>query len=193
VRMKTIKKNINNELIINKSRFITFLFKVNDESEIDDFLNALKKEYKDATHYCYGYIIDNIKRSSDDNEPGGTAGIPILSVLEQNDLNLVLCVVVRYFGGVKLGAGGLIRAYRKSVNECLKLGELVTLRRGIIFEVTFTYEDTKDIDYILYNVPILNKVYGETITYTVATINVDILDKLQNYNVKIIKDTLVER
>ncbi|MDD5605633.1 MAG: YigZ family protein [Dehalococcoidales bacterium] len=191
--MKTIKKNINNELVINKSRFITFLFKVNDESEIDDFLNGLKKEYKDATHYCYAYIINDVKRSSDDNEPGGTAGIPILSVLESHELNLILCVVVRYFGGVKLGAGGLIRAYRKSVNECLKLSELVTLRRGIIFEVTFNYEDTKDIDYILYSVPILNKVYGETITYRVATINPDILDKLQNYKVKIIKDTLVER
>ena len=114
--MKTILNNYVSELEINKSRFITLLYKVDNIDLIKEKLDLVKDLYKDATHYCYAYIIDNNKKSSDDGEPGGTAGVPIMEVLLKNDLNYVLCVVVRYFGGIKLGAGGLVRAYTKTTS-----------------------------------------------------------------------------
>ena len=95
--MKTISKNIENEIIINKSRFICKLVKVYSEEDVINALNSAKEEYKDATHYCYSYIIDNTERFNDEGEPGVTAGMPILNVLKQNELNYVLCIVIRYF------------------------------------------------------------------------------------------------
>ena len=123
--MFTIKNDLNGELIVNKSRFITYVYKVNNVLEVNEKIDALKAKYKDATHYCYSYIIDNIKRFNDDKEPSHTAGMPILNVLESKNLNYVLAVVVRYFGGVKLGAGGLVRAYTKSASEVIKLVNLI--------------------------------------------------------------------
>ena len=113
--MYTIKENIENTIIINKSKFITYIIKINNEEEALNNLKLLKEKYKDATHHCYSYITGNTKRFNDDGEPGGTAGMPILNVLENNDLTNILCVVIRYFGCIKLGAGGLVRDYTKSV------------------------------------------------------------------------------
>ena len=112
--MKSIKFNIENEFIIKKSKFITKLYFVTSEIEIKNILDENKTEYKDATHICYAYILNNVERFNDDSEPSGTAGMPILNVLKNNNLNNVLCIVIRYFGGIKLGAGGLIRAYCSS-------------------------------------------------------------------------------
>ena len=126
--MKTIKENMTNDIIIKNSRFITKLVKVNNIDDIDKALNDLKEEYRGATHYCYAYIIGNIKRFNDDGEPGGTAGMPILNVLEKNNLNNILCVVIRYFGGIKLGAGGLVRAYSNSISNALKNSKFFKLK-----------------------------------------------------------------
>ena len=117
--MKSVKTN-ESVLIIKNSRFITQIYKINNEDEVKKHLEEAKEKYKDATHYCYAYIIDNIKKSSDDGEPSGTAGIPILKVLEANNLTNILTIVIRYFGGIKLGANGLIRAYTKSTSNALK-------------------------------------------------------------------------
>ena len=111
--MFTIKENLENKIIINKSIFITKLIKIKNVNDFNEKMKEIKNEYKYATHYCYAYIIDNYKKESDDGEPKGTAGIPIIETLDKFKLNYVLCVVIRYFGGIKLGAGGLIRAYRK--------------------------------------------------------------------------------
>src|SRR5574344_2440610 len=144
--MKKINTNVNDTLIINKSKFITFLYNLNSLEEIDVLLNNIKSEYKDATHYCYSYIFDNVKRFNDDSEPNGTAGMPILNVLENNDLNYVLCIVVRYFGGIKLGAGGLVRAYTKAVTNCLKLTDIIDINEGYKVELLFNYDQNKVID-----------------------------------------------
>ena len=117
--MKSIKEEVINEIIINKSKFITVLTNINDINKIKEKLEDIKKTYKDATHYCYAYIINNHEKCSDNGEPSGTAGMPILNVLKQNNLTNILCVVIRYFGGIKLGAGGLIRAYSTSASEAL--------------------------------------------------------------------------
>lgn len=164
--MKTISKNIENEIIINKSRFICKLVKVYSEEDVMSALNNVKEEYKDATHYCYSYIIDNTERFNDDGEPGGTAGMPILNVLKQNELNYVLCIVIRYFGGIKLGAGGLVRAYTKSASECLNNSTLRELKIGFSIKILFDYDKVKLIDYTLNNIDIKDKTFEDKITYT---------------------------
>ena len=108
------------EETIKKSRFITYYYEVNSVEEVDSILNNLKQEHKKARHLPYAYKIDQIIKKSDDKEPGGTAGLPIYTVIERNNLNNCLIVIVRYFGGVKLGAGGLLRAYSSGANNVIK-------------------------------------------------------------------------
>lgn len=111
---------IENEIIIKKSKFITKLYNIEDVNEISPIIEELKKEYKKATHICFAYIVNGQEKAVDDGEPSGTAGRPILNVLQKRKENNKLIVVIRYFGGVKLGAGGLVRAYTKSASEILK-------------------------------------------------------------------------
>ena len=112
----TIAKDIRTEQVISKSRFICSLKKVKTEEEAQEFIKAVKKEFWDATHNCSAYVIDEQhQRSSDDGEPSGTAGMPMLGVLRKQGLQQVAAVVTRYFGGIKLGAGGLVRAYSGAV------------------------------------------------------------------------------
>ena len=165
--MKTIKYNITHEYIIQKSKFISMLYQVNNEEEVINILNRLKLEYKDATHICYAYIINNIKRFQDDGEPSGTAGMPILNVLENQKLNLILAVVIRYFGGIKLGAGGLVRAYTTSVVEALENQDLGEIVSGYKVTITFQYNNSKLIDNTLKNYAIINKEFDSEITYIV--------------------------
>ena len=114
--MYIIDKNAENEIIIKKSRFITKLYYIEDVNNVNDIINELKKEYKKCTHICYSYIIGPNAKAVDDGEPSGTAGKPILNVLQKKDMTNVLCVVIRYFGGIKLGAGPLLRSYSKVAN-----------------------------------------------------------------------------
>ena len=139
--MYTIANNVKYELIIKNSKFITCLIKINNELEVKEILTNIKKEYPDATHYCYGYILENIKKADDDNEPSSTAGIPILKVLEANNLTNTLAIVIRYFGGIKLGANGLIRAYTKSVANAVKETTLKELIAGLNIDITFDYDE----------------------------------------------------
>ena len=177
--MNSIESNINNEYIINKSKFITFLYKVNNIDEVNNYLNNIKKKYKDATHYCYSYIIDNVKRFNDDGEPGGTAGMPILNVLENNDLNYILCIVVRYFGGIKLGAGGLVRAYTNSVTTALNKCNIIELKKGYKIKITFNYESVKNIDNLIKDSKIINKEFNELITYELL-VDDELLNKINS-------------
>lgn len=163
--MKTISNNNSSEIIINKSRFICELIKVYNTDDVTNNIEIIKSKYKDATHYCYSYIIDNTKRFSDDGEPGGTAGLPILNVLENNDLNYTLAVVIRYFGGIKLGAGGLVRAYTKSVSDCLNKTPISNIVNGYSLEIEFNYDKVKLIDNSLKDIIIKNKQFNETIIY----------------------------
>ena len=120
---RTIKENGIVEEEIKKSRFICHLKRISSESEGRDFINKIKKEHYKANHSCSAMIVGEdsfIKRSSDDGEPSGTAGIPMLSVLEKQELTNVVAVVTRYFGGIKLGTGGLIRAYGGCVANAIK-------------------------------------------------------------------------
>lgn len=191
--MKTIKENITSEIIIKNSRFICFLYKVNSLEDINNILNSIKKEHKDATHCCYAYILNELKKSSDDGEPGGTAGIPILKVLENNNLNYILAIVIRYFGGIKLGAGGLVRAYTKSVTNTITEDNLVSLIKGYNLDITFDYNNIKEIDYLLKDIKINNKTFDTVITYNID-IDLDFLEKIQkqNINYQINKEIYIE-
>ncbi len=128
--MNTIKDTIENEIIINKSRFITTIKHISNVLEATAFLSEIRKKYYDATHNCFAYIIgenQELQKFSDDGEPSQTAGAPMMDVLKKNNLTNVIVVVTRYFGGILLGAGGLVRAYSESVSEIVKKAEIYTL------------------------------------------------------------------
>ena len=164
--MKTISDTIINQIEINKSIFITKIYKVSSLEEAKEKLINIKDEYKDATHYTYAYIIDDAKKSSDDGEPGGTAGVPIMNVLLKNELNYVLCIVIRYFGGIKLGAGGLVRAYTKAVVEALKNEFLIELVEGYLIKTTIDYQTQKNLDFLLKDFNV-KKTYSDNIEYII--------------------------
>ena len=190
--MYVIEKDCENEIIIKNSRFITILIKINGKDKVNSFLQDIKIKYPKATHYCYGYIINDYKKSSDDGEPSGTAGIPILNVLEKENITNVLAIVVRYFGGIKLGAGGLVRTYSKAVREAIKNSNLIKLVNGKKIEINFNYSDEKNINYILKEEQIIDKDYSDKVTYIVL-IKDNILEKLKNFNYKVLEDTYIEK
>ncbi len=176
--MLSIKNNVEDEIIINKSRFICLLIKINNIDNISKYLEDIKIKYKDANHYCYAYVFDNFKKCSDDKEPSGTAGVPMLNVLEKNNLNHILCVIVRYFGGIKLGAGGLVRAYSNSLSKALKKTEIKEIIEAIKVEILFTYDKTKIIDNLLKNIEI-KKTFDSNIKYE-FTININDYQNIKN-------------
>lgn len=192
--MYTVSDNVKYELVIKNSRFITIINKIGNLDDVNNVLNAIKLEYPGATHYCYAYIILDNKKANDDGEPSGTAGIPILKVLESNNLTNILVVVIRYFGGIKLGANGLIRAYTKCTSNAIKETTLKELIKGYNISLTFNYERQKEIDYLLRDTKINNKQYDNLITYN---INIDnsLLDYLKNNNFdyQIIGEILIEK
>ena len=172
MNLKSIKEDVVNEIIINKSRFITVLCKVYNNDEVLEKIEYFKNKYKDATHYCTGYIINSYMKCDDDGEPSGTAGMPILNVLKKNNLNFILCIVIRYFGGIKLGAGGLVRAYSRSASEAINKSEIVNLVNGYIIKIEFNYDNTKLIDNYLKNIDI-KKEFDEKVSYTFKISNDD--------------------
>lgn len=155
---------------INRSKFICFLERVFSEAEAKEYILKIKKLHPNATHHCYAFLIgehDEIQRSNDNGEPSGTAGVPILECLKKNEMNDTIAIVVRYFGGVKLGAGGLIRAYSKSVSEALKHTTIMQTCEINQYEIIFSYDLIGKIDYLFTNkqLTVLEKTYDELVTY----------------------------
>lgn len=139
---KTVNQNGQAEYIIQKSRFIGYIRRTETEEEAQAFIQEIKKKHHDATHNCSAYLIgenDQIQKANDDGEPGGTAGVPMLEVLKKQGLKDTTVVVTRYFGGVKLGAGGLIRAYGHATSLALKETGIVerTLMQGYVLTVDY--------------------------------------------------------
>ena len=167
---------------IQKSKFICRLIKLNSFEQIEEELDKVRNDWSGATHYCYAYLFENKKKCSDDGEPGGTAGMPILNVLENNNLSNILCIVVRYFGGIKLGAGGLVRAYTQSVTNTLDVCELIEIKKGKKVEIIFPYNQDKRINYLLSNITILEKYFEENIRY-IFNISNDDLNILTDNNI----------
>ena len=191
IYIKTIKEEITNEIEIKNSRFITRIFKA-DQENIPLYLNQVKQEYPKATHYCYAYISKNCQKSFDDNEPTGTAGKPILNVLEKEKLEKVLVIIIRYFGGIKLGAGGLIRAYTKATTEALQKATFQEVVDAYKIMIQFPYTDEKKITYLLKEENIIKKEFQEEITYW-AIIEKEKLPELNNIKYEIIEETTIKR
>ena len=178
--MYRINEEYENKIIINKSIFITHLYRVNNVDEVNDILASIRKKYYDATHNCYAYIIgDNgdIKKASDDGEPSKTAGFPMLDVLEKNNVTNILAITTRYFGGILLGAGGLVRAYSSSVSECLKLAKLYDTKPQIKFSLTLSYSGYNTLIKTINYINIIDTSFNQDIII-IASIDKDLYDKL---------------
>ena len=147
----TIKKRAEDRFEEKKSEFIGHIKRVTTEEEAKEFLNEIKNKYKDARHNCYAYIVGQnmgIQRYSDDGEPQGTAGIPILEVLKKNSLTDCAVVVTRYFGGILLGTGGLTRAYTKGAAIAVKKGGIVEKVNGLKLTIHLEYDLLGKIQYV---------------------------------------------
>lgn len=177
-----IKSNVINEIIINKSKFITYLYKIKNKNEFINYYQILKNQYKDATHICYAYIINNEIKYFDDDEPSGSAGLPIYEVLKKNNLNYIVCFVIRYFGGIKLGGSGLIRAYSNSASLALKKTNIISLEKLYKLEINIDYNLISLLDNILTKENILEKKYNENTIY-IALVNEEQKNKLDNYKI----------
>ena len=166
----TIAKDIRTEQVISKSRFICSLKKVKTEEEAQEFIKAVKKEFWDATHNCSAYVIDEQhQRSSDDGEPSGTAGMPMLGVLRKQELQQVAAVVTRYFGGIKLGAGGLVRAYSGAVAYAVDTAGLAQKVKMGLYVFSCAPGEAGKITNLLYQQQLFNLAdteYGNAVIFT---------------------------
>lgn len=167
---KSIKQNVSAEIVEKKSKFIAHIFYVENAEEADKYIKQMKKIYNDARHNCFAYAIETgdggiAVKYNDDGEPQGTAGAPMLRLILEQGLSNILVIVTRYFGGILLGTGGLVRAYSKAVEEALKQAEIVDKAIGIEaeIEVEYNYFDTLKYNLQKANIKIINIEYSEKI------------------------------
>ena len=191
---KTIKENISSQIIEKRSRFIANVIYVESKKEAEDNIKRIKKKYHDAKHNCFAYIVmdennDVIKKYSDDGEPTGTAGTPILEILEKRNLKNILVVVTRYFGGILLGTGGLLRAYSGVTLEALNNAIFVEKEEGYEIEIQTNYSNLEKLKYNIEktNNKIININYRENVELIVEIPKNEIEVFLKNNNELIIK------
>lgn len=178
VRYRMVRTDGSHEIEIKKSRFICHLFRVPSEEMARARIESIRKEHWSANHNCTAWIIGEgqaNQRSSDDGEPSGTAGIPMLEVLRRREVTDTLAIVTRYFGGVMLGAGGLIRAYGGSVSEALDTVGIVERKRLVIVHAVASYDDAGRIEHAIRSrgEPLQHVNYGMNVTFELAMIPED--------------------
>lgn len=188
----TVRPEGQAEIIIQKSRFIGHIKRTESEEEALAFIQKIKKEHSQATHNCSAYLIgehDQHQKANDDGEPSGTAGVPMLEVLKQNNLKDTSVVVTRYYGGIKLGAGGLIRAYSKTTSEALKATGIV--ERQLMKEIALTVEysllgklenELRQQNYLIKDID-----YLEHVTFNVL-VNIDEIDSFTDWIIDMTSD-----
>ena len=171
----SIQSPIIHEIEIKKSRFICYLYPIKDPDEFPPLLQALRKEHYKAAHHCSAYVIGQqfeIQKMSDDGEPSGTAGVPMLEVLKQRELTYLAAVVVRYFGGIKLGAGGLVRAYGQAVSEALNHATIIQNVSQEVIALELSYAQVDSFNYFLSQtdlaITVLNTEYSDKVTFELA-------------------------
>jgi uncharacterized YigZ family protein len=167
------------EFVVNKSRFIGRAFPVETEAEALEILERIRQKHYDATHNCWAYNLRGaspLRRFSDDGEPGGTAGKPIMDVLTGRGLTNVLCVVTRYFGGILLGAGGLVRAYSKSAADAVTKAGMVSYLPGTILDIPMDYSRYGALEgFIRANAEVRNVAFAQNVVVTVAVEDTNLL------------------
>lgn len=199
--MYRLKEESTNTIEIEKSKFITYLKRVFSEIEAKEYITSIQKLHPNATHHCYAFMIgehNEIQRSNDNGEPSGTAGVPMLESLKKNNMQDIVAVTVRYFGGIKLGAGGLIRAYSKSVSQALS-NSIITRKVAMKqFTLTFSYDMIGKLEYYFneHKIEIINKTYDVDVCFIYRTnqeIEKDISEITSGkYLPKFIQDEIVE-
>ncbi|ATN03356.1 YigZ family protein [Staphylococcus capitis] len=183
----TIKEEHQIENVINKSRFIAHIRPVQNEEEAKAFINEIKSSHKDATHNCSAYTVGpemNIQKANDDGEPSGTAGVPMLEILKKLEIHDACVVVTRYFGGIKLGGGGLIRAYSGAVRDVIYDIGRVELREAVPVTVTISYDLTGKFEYELASTPYMlrNQFYTDKVSYQIDVVKQDYDEFIQFLN-----------
>ncbi|MCG1021572.1 YigZ family protein [Sutcliffiella horikoshii] len=168
----TVKGHGEHEITIQKSRFIAHIARATTEEEAQNFIQEIKKKHWGATHNCSAYMIgehDQVQKANDDGEPSGTAGVPILEVLKKKGLKDTVVVITRYFGGIKLGAGGLIRAYGKATSEGISATGMVERKLVQIMHITVDYTLSGKVEYALHtsSYEIKQILYLDTVTFEI--------------------------
>ena len=166
---KTIKENSTAEIVEKKSKFIANVFYVESQEEANKYIEEIRKKYFDARHNCFAYSVlaeeGIVNRFSDDGEPSGTAGSPMLNILNSNNITNTLVVVTRYFGGILLGTGGLVRAYSDAAKKAIDSIELVDIEKGKEVLIEISYQDVEKLKYYLNKNSILirDTIYKENV------------------------------
>lgn len=181
---KTIIKNSIAEIVEKKSKFIANLFYVETIEDAEEIIKQTRKKYYDARHNCFAYRIINddkiVERFSDDGEPSGTAGAPMLAILQGRELSNVLVIVTRYFGGILLGTGGLVRAYSDSAVKAIEENDIVNIDTGFLVKLNVSYQEAEKIKYYINkNEIIINKIEYSDITTIYIEITEEKLNKIQ--------------
>ncbi len=191
----TIKENVSSEIVEKKSKFIANLFYVESVKEAEEIIKQINKKYFDARHNCIAYrVVENeqiIEKSSDNGEPSGTAGAPMLNILQKNNLANVLVIVTRYFGGILLGTGGLVRAYSNSLLQAIENSTIVEKCIGQEIEVVLEYSEFENFKYYCKNndINIVNSQYSENIVCKIEAQEAQkqrLLEDFQSKNIKLI-------
>ena len=180
---KTIKENVSAEIVEKKSKFIANIFYVETREEAESIIKDINKKYHDARHNCYAYRIYSesgiIEKSSDDGEPSGTAGAPMLTILSKNNLANVLVIVTRYFGGILLGTGGLVKAYSSATTVALENANVIEKNIAELYKIQIDYTDLNKFKYFANknNINILKEEYLINIELEIGLLDEKILDK----------------
>ena len=186
----TIKNNVSEQITEKKSKFIANLFYIESQKEAEELIKNTKKKYYDARHNCFAYrVLDRdtiIEKSSDDGEPSGTAGSPMLNILQKSNLCNILIIVTRYFGGVLLGTGGLVRAYSDATIKAINVAEKMLKTKGIELEVELEYNNLENFKYYCKNNNILitNIDYYDVIKCKIELENIIYEKLMENINKK---------
>ncbi|WP_249029720.1 YigZ family protein [Tannockella kyphosi] len=165
--MKSIRETTENKLIIKKSSFICTLIPCDNPNNANEIIKHHKEKYFDANHNCSAYIVNGHEKANDDGEPSKTAGMPMLNVLQKQELTNIIAIVTRYFGGIKLGAGGLTRAYTQSVAEALKVATIVEKQPINVYQLTLDYTHTRKFEHLckMNHIMIENIEYLDQVNY----------------------------
>mgnify|MGYP005789195213 CR=1 FL=1 len=191
---RSIDKNAVAEIIEKKSKFIANVYPADNKDEAENILKQIRQRYHDAKHNSYAYIVENIEKCSDDGEPSGTAGAPLLDILKNNNLNNVIIVVTRYFGGILLGTGGLVRAYTEAAKKALESTKIIEKEYGIRYWIEISYSNLKEIQYICkqLKIEIVNLEYKENVIVTLESNKLK-KERLENSKINIIEKGITSK
>jgi len=193
--LKTIIEGKTAEVTEKKSRFIANIFHVENVTEADEKIKQINKKYYDAKHNCYAYIVDGIEKCSDDGEPSGTAGAPMLNILQGSNLCNIIVIVTRYFGGILLGTGGLVRAYSEATKRAIENSDVVEIVSGERYIIEVSYENVNNVLYWCnkLNIKICENVYETSIKLTIESTKEDkekLINNVEIENIKVVNSNI---